>query len=138
MKWQKESEYAKGATSPKIYDLRTPQKKSGTKKTYSSEFSDKTYSSDSSDTMFDPTDDYKSTGHTKPTNNDSKPTNTISSSNWVSIVDKILMEKSSCAKKVFSIQMMTKQEIYYKHGIPENDPCYRKVILQYTSKINIL
>ena len=36
---EKESEYATGATSPKIYDLRTPQKKSGTKKTYSSDFS---------------------------------------------------------------------------------------------------
>ena len=38
---EKESEYAKGATSPKIYDLRTPQKKSETKKTHPSEVSDK-------------------------------------------------------------------------------------------------
>ena len=81
---EKESECAKSATSPKIYDLRTPQKKSGTKKTLSSKLSDKTYSSDSSDMMFDPIEDYKSTehtksmGHTKPTK-DSKPTNTISS-----------------------------------------------------------
>ena len=83
---EKESDYAKSTTSPKIYDLRTPQKKSGTKKTHASEFSDKTYSSDSSNMMFDPTDDYKSTEHTKPTNKnkDSKPTNTISSTNRVS------------------------------------------------------
>ena len=53
--------------------------------------------------MFDPTYDYKATEHTK----DSKPTNTISSSNRISsmstktdlsIVDKILLEESSCAK----------------------------------------
>ena len=31
-KVEKESDYAKSATSPKIYDLRTPQKKSGTKR----------------------------------------------------------------------------------------------------------
>jgi hypothetical protein len=55
--------------------------------------------------MFDPTYHYKSTEHTK----DSKPTNTISSSDRIfskfiptktdlSIVDKILLEESSCAK----------------------------------------
>jgi hypothetical protein len=37
---EKESDYAINTTSPKIYDLRTPQKKSGTKKKYSSDSSD--------------------------------------------------------------------------------------------------
>ena len=109
---EKESEYAKGATSPKIYDLRTPQKKSGTKKTLSSKLSDNSYSSDSSDMVVEPTKDYKSTGHTKSTRQskftmDSKPTNTMSSNIWgssmrektkLSIVDRILMEESSCDK----------------------------------------
>ena len=98
-----ESDNAKSSISPKIYDLRTPQKKSGTKKTYSSEFSDTTNSRDSSDMMFDPTDDYKSREHNK----DSKPTNTISSSSRISsmptktdlsIAEKILLEESSYAK----------------------------------------
>ena len=31
-------------------------------------------------------------------------------------------------------RMMTKQEIYHRLGNPENDPCYRKVILQHNSK----
>ena len=53
--------------------------------------------------MFDPTYDYKSKEHTE----DSKPTNTISSSNRISsmptktdlsIVEKILLEESSYAK----------------------------------------
>ena len=59
--------------------------------------------------MFDTTDNYKPTEYTKPTHKDkdSKPTNTISSSNRVfslpiktdlSLVDKILMEESSCVK----------------------------------------
>ena len=108
----KESEYAKGATSPKIYDLRTPQKKSETKKTHSSELSDNWYSSDSSDMVVEPIKDYKSTGQTKPmrlskTTMVSKPTNTKSSNMWessqrdksqLSIVDRILMEESSCDK----------------------------------------
>jgi hypothetical protein len=108
----KESEYAKGATSPKIYDLRTPQKKSETKKTHSSELSDNWYSSDSSDMVVEPIKDYKSTGQTEPmrlskTIMDSKPTNTKSSNIWesskrdksqLSIVDRILMEESSCDK----------------------------------------
>ena len=99
----KESEYAKGATSPKIYDLRTPQKKSETKKTYSS---------DSSDMVVKPIKDYKSMGQTEPirlskTIVDSKPTHTKSSNIWesskrdksqLSIVDRILMEESSCDK----------------------------------------
>ena len=79
-KVEKESDYAINTTSSKIYDRRTPQKKSERKKTHSSKFSDKMYSSDSSDMMFDPTHDYKSTQHTK----DSKPTNTISSSSRIS------------------------------------------------------
>ena len=125
---EKESDYAINTTSPKIYHLRTPQKKSGTKKTHSSELSDKTYSSDSSDMMFDPTYDYKSTEHTK----DSKPTNTISSSNRISsmptktdlsIVDKILLEESSCAKhsKTGSVNKAKNLqsnlvEVVYSHG----------------------
>jgi len=100
---EKESDHAINTTSPKIYDLRTPQKKSERKKTLSSESSEKMYSSDSSDVMFDPNYDYKSTEFTK----DSKPTNTISSSSRISsmptktdlsIVDKILLEESSYAK----------------------------------------
>ena len=39
--------------------------------------------------------------------------------------------------KTSLFRMMTKQEKCYKHGIPENDPCYRKVIPLHTSKINI-
>ena len=109
---EKESEYAKDATLPKIYDVRTPQKKSGTKKTLSSELSDNSYSSDSSDMLVEPTKDYKSTKRTKSTRHskstmDSKPTKTMSSSIWgssmrdktkLSIVDRILMEESSCDK----------------------------------------
>ena len=100
---EKESDHAINTTSPKIYDLRTPQKKSERKKKLSSESSEKMYSSDSSDVMFDPNYDYKSTEFTK----DSKPTNTISSSSRISsmptktdlsIVDKILLEESSYAK----------------------------------------
>ena len=68
MKWKKESDYAQSTTLPKVYDVRTTQKKSGTKKTYSSELSDKAYSSDSSDLMFATTNNYKSTEYTKPTN----------------------------------------------------------------------
>jgi len=134
---EKESEYAKGATSPKIYDLRTPQKKSGTKKKHSSELSDKTYSSDSSDMVVEPTKDYKSTGHTKSTRlskftMDSKPTNTRSSNTWgsstrdktqLSIVDRILMEESSCDKhsKTGSVNKAKKLqsnlvEVVYSHG----------------------
>ena len=114
--WNDEFEFEGGpalcTNSPKIYDLRTPQKKSGTKKTHSSELSDKTYSSDSSDMVVEPTKDHKSTGHTKSTRQskftmDSKPTNTKSSNIWgssrrektqLSIVDRILMEESSCDK----------------------------------------
>ena len=134
---EKESEYATGATSPKIYYLRTPQKKSGTKKTHSSELSDKTYSSDSSDMVVEPTKDYKSTGHTKSTRQskftmDSKPTNTMSSNIWgssmcektqLSIVDRILMEESSCDKhsKTGSVNKAKKQQlnlvkVVYSHG----------------------
>ena len=100
---EKESDHAINTNLPKIYDLRTPQKKSERKKTLSSESSEKMYSSDSSDVMFDPNYDYKSTEFTK----DSKPTNTISSSSRItsmptktdlSIVDKILLEESSYAK----------------------------------------
>ena len=84
--------------------------------------------------IFDPTDDYKFTEHTKPTNKnkDSKPTNTISSSNRVSslpiktdlsIVDKILLEESSCAKhsKTGSVNKAKKLQlnlvtVVYSHG----------------------
>ena len=69
--WDDEFEFEGGPAisthSPKIYDLRTPQKKSGTKKTFSSELSDNSYSSDSSDMVVEPTKDYKSTGQTKST-----------------------------------------------------------------------
>ena len=100
---EKESDHAINTTSPKIYDLRTPQKKSENKKTLSSESSKKMYSSDSSDVMFDPNYDYKATEFTK----DSKPTNTISSNSRISsmptktdlsIVEKVLLEESSYAK----------------------------------------
>ena len=133
----KESEYAKGATSPKIYDLRTPQKKSETKKTHSSEFSDNWYSSDSSNMVVEPIKDYKSTGQTEPmrlskTIMDSKPTNTKSSNIWesskrdksqLSIVDRILMEESSCDKhsKTGSVNKAKKLQLnfvedVYSHG----------------------
>ena len=71
MNWRTKAIMLKSTTSPKIYDRRTPQKKSGTIKTHSS---------DSSDMMFDPTNNYKPTEPTKPTNRvmDSKPTNTVS------------------------------------------------------------
>jgi len=133
----KESEYAKGATSPKIYDLRTPQKKSETKKTHSSEFSDNWYSSDSSDMVVKPIKDYKSMGQTEPirlskTIVDSKPTHTKSSNIWesskrdksqLSIVDRILMEESSCDKqsKTGSVNKAKKLQLnfvedVYSHG----------------------
>ena len=62
--------------------------------------------------VVEPTKDYKSTGHTKSTRHlkstkDSKPRNTMSSNIWgssmrektkLSIVDRILMEESSCDK----------------------------------------
>ena len=133
----KESEYAKRATSPKIYDLRTPQKKSETKKTQSSELSDNWYSSDSSDMVVEPIKDYKSTGQTEPmrlskTIMDSKPTNTKSSNIWesskrdksqLSIVDRILMEESSCDKhsKTGSVNKAKKLQLnfvedVYSHG----------------------
>ena len=94
---EKESASAKSATSPKIYDLRTPQKKSETKKKYSS---------DSSDSMFETIKSYEDTEDTKQSKRvvDSKP---ISSSNRttsipvktnLSLVDKILLEESSCTK----------------------------------------
>jgi len=134
---EKESDHAINTTSPKIYDLRTPQKKSGTKKTHSSELSDKTYSSDSSDMVVEPIKDYKSTGQTEPmrlskTTMDSKPTNTMSSNIWgsstrektqLSIVDRILMEESSCDKhsKTGSVNKAKKLqsnfvEVVYSHG----------------------
>ena len=134
---EKESDYAKSTTSPNIYDLRTPQKKLGTKKTHSSKLSDKMYSSDSSDMVVKPTKDYKSTGHTKSTKHskstlDSKPTKTMSSTIWgssmrvktnLSIVDKILMEESSCDKhsKTGSVNKAKKLqsnlvEVVYSHG----------------------
>ena len=87
--------------------------------------------------MFDPIEDYKSTGHTKsmghtkPTK-DSKPTNTKSSNIWesskrdksqLSIVDRILMEESSCDKhsKTGSVNKAKKLqsnfvEVVYSHG----------------------
>ena len=81
--------------------------------------------------MFNPNEDCKSmghtksTGHTKPTK-DSKSTNTPSSNKWgssmpmktdLSIVDKILMEESSCAKhsKTGSVNKAKKTAI---------KPCY--------------
>ena len=93
---EKESEYAKGATSPKIYDLRTPQKKLRTKKTYSS---------NSSDSMFETIDNdnykpIKTVMESKPTysNTSSNLVSSLPSNTTLSFVDKILLEESSCAK----------------------------------------
>ena len=87
--------------------------------------------------VVEPTKDYKSMGHTKSTRQskftmDSKPTNTMSSNIWgcsmrektkLSIVDRILMEESSCDKhfKTGSVNKAKKLqsnlvEVVYSHG----------------------
>ena len=91
-----ESDHAKSTNPPKIYDLRTPQKKS--RKT-------DMYSSDTSDMLFDLSKNNKQTQSekvmdSKPAKPDtsSKMVSLISKNTAVSLVDRILLKNFCCDK----------------------------------------